>query len=115
MFGIESTEVFLFIRLLGLAVLGAAAFWGCIFLFISQRTKKQEEIGLWKIAAQKLLLLFFPSILVYAVGWSILAIRQCAFCVQAHEGISIAQKTSELASSIQAQYPFFSYASGAKV
>jgi len=108
MFGIESTEVFLFMRLLGLGVVGAAAFWGLVFLFIADKTQKKEEVVLWKISAQKLLLLFFPSILVYAVGWGILAIKQCAFCAQAHEGISIAQKTSELTFSMQAQYPLFS-------
>lgn len=107
MFGIESTEIFLLMRLLGLGVAGAAAFWGLVFLFIASKTQKQEEVILWKITAQKLLLLFFPSILVYAIGWSIVAVKQCAFCVRAHEGISIAQKASELSLSIQAQYPFF--------
>jgi len=106
MFGIESTEIILLVRLLGLGITGAAAFWGFIFLFIGRKAQKKEVI-LWKISAQKLLLLFFPSVLIYIVGWSILAVKQCAFCVQAHEGISIAQKASELTLSIQAQYPVF--------
>jgi len=107
MFGIESTEILLFLRLLGIGIAGAAAFWGFIFLFLSRRTQKEEEGMLWSYASQKLLLLFFPSLLLYAITWSILAVKQCIFCLQAHEGISLAQKTSELILSIQNQYPFF--------
>jgi len=107
MFGIEFTEFLLFIRLLAMGVAGAASFWGCVFLFRSRRTQGTQESALWGESARNLLWVFFPSLLLYAVVWGILAFKQCVFCVRAHEGISLVQDKAELILSMQNQYFFF--------
>lgn len=107
MFGIELTEILLFLSLVGIAVAGAASFWGFIFLLLGKRTDERRQSAIWQGAAQKLLWVFFPSLFFYGVMWSILAIKQCVFCLQAHEGISLAQNINELTLGIQNQYPFF--------
>ena len=107
MFGIELTEIFILLRLVGIGVAGAAAFWGSVFVFLSRKAKKKQDAVLWSDAAQRLLWIFFPSLLFYSFMWIILAIKQCAFCVQAHEGISLVQTTGALTLSIQNQYPVF--------
>jgi len=96
MFGIEFTEIIVFVRLLGIAVVGAAAFWGFVFL----------QKG-WVNAARKLLFMFFPALLVYGFMWGVLAWKLCVFCASAHEGISLAQTVNQLALSMQNQYLVF--------
>lgn len=107
MFGIELIEILLFLRLVGIALAGAAAFWGFIFLLLSRRAAERRQSAIWQGAAQKLLWVFFPALFFYGVMWSILAIKQCVFCIQAHEGISLAQDVSGLTLSMQNQYPLF--------
>jgi len=107
MFGIEFTEILLFGRIVGLGAAGAAAFWGLIFLFLGRKTQQAREAILWNKASVHLLWVFFPSLLLYAVVWGILALQKCIICVGAHEGISLVQDASELTLSLQNQYPFF--------
>ena len=109
MFGIQLVEIFLFLRTASIAVAGATAFWGLIFLLLSRKASERRDSALWQGAAQKLLWVFFPSLFFYGTMWGILAIRQCIFCIQAHEGISLAQDVSGLTLGMQNQYPFFFY------
>jgi len=76
-------------------------------LFLSRQAKDGRQVAMWQGVAQKLLWVFFPSLFFYGVIWGILAIRQCVFCISAHEGISLAPDISGLSLSMQAQYPFF--------
>ena len=104
MFGIETFEVLIFFRQAGLAVSGAAAFWGFIFLFFSRRTTSPKSSSLWKLVAKRLLYIFFPALFLYGIVWATIAITQCAFCSAAHEGISIAETPIRLAAITYAQY-----------
>ena len=107
MFGIQLVEIFQFLSLAGIAVAGATALWGSIFLLLSRKASERRESALWQGAAQKLLWVFFPSLFFYGIMWGILAIKQCIFCIQAHEGISLAQDINGLTLGMQNQYPFF--------
>lgn len=104
---IETTEILTFIRVLGLAVAGASAFWGSIFLVFSRRAKEGRESALWQGIAQKLLLIFFPAFFLYAVAWAILAVTFCAFCAIGHEGIAVAETPAGFANAMLQQYPVF--------
>lgn len=104
---IEVTEILTFTRVLGLAVAGASAFWGSIFLVFSRRAKEVRESALWQGIAQKLLLLFFPALFLYAMAWVMLATTLCAFCAIGHEGIAVAETPTGLTIAALAQYPVF--------
>jgi len=107
MFGIELIEILLFLRLIGIALAGAAAFWGFIFLLLSRKAVEDRQSALWQGAAQKLLWIFFPALFFYGVIWSIIAKMQCVFCAYAHEGIFLSQNIDGLTLSMQNQYPLF--------
>lgn len=107
MFGIETIEVLMFFKQVGLALGGACAFWGTVFLFLSRMSQSQRPAALWQGVAQKLLLLFFPGLLLYGISWAIIAGTQCAFCVNAHEGISIAESVSRGALILQKQFSLY--------
>ena len=106
MFGVDQIELLLFFRQISLAVAGASAFWGVIFLFIKKEFLETETI-MWQAAGQKLLWIFLPAIILYAISWVSLAVSLCAFCADAHEGISLAHNRAELTDSMTAQYYFF--------
>lgn len=107
MFGIETFEVLLFLRQAGLAIAGAAAFWGSIFLIYAKKFPQNSDGKLWQGVARKLPFIFFPALLLYGAAWTALAITQCVFCLNAHEGISIAATHDALSVAMQAQYGVF--------
>jgi len=107
MFGIELIEILLFLRLVGIALAGAAAFWGSVFLLLSRRADESRQSAIWQGAAQKLLWVFFPALFLYGIMWSIIAKIQCVFCAQAHEGIFLLQNSDGLTLSMQNQSPLF--------
>jgi len=107
MFGIEVVEILSISRQIGIAIIGAAAFWGIIFLWISKKSKDDRVSALWQGAAQKLLWIFFPALFFYGIAWVILAIQQCAFCASAHEGISYVQEVSKMPLEMTGQFPLF--------
>lgn len=107
MFGIETIEVLIFFRQLGLALAGACAFWGSAFLIFSRSSNAQRPTALWQGVAQKLLLLFFPGLLLYSISWAVIAGTQCVFCLNAHEGISIAESAPRVALVMQKQFSLY--------
>jgi len=107
MFGITLTEFLLFLREFGIAIAGAASLWGLLFWFLSQKVREKREAALWHGASQKLLWMFFSGLFFYSMLWIILAVLECIFCVQAHEGISLPQTADQLTLSMRAQYPAF--------
>lgn len=99
MFGIELHELFLFSRQFGLAAAGAASLWGLVLL------KQSPEVS------KKLLWVFFPPFCLFIASWLALAIIFCAFCAEAHEGISLAPDIAGFKPIISAQlYLFLSLA-----
>ena len=107
MFGIEIFEVLIFFRQLGLSVAGAAAFWGCVFLFLGKKTKDARSSALWQGVSQKLILIFFPAFFLFSAVWAVIAISQCVFCINAHEGISIAETSAGLINATYKQYGLY--------
>ena len=109
MFGIELIELLVFFKNVGLAVAGAASFWGVVFIFFGRALKDAYEGALWHGVAQKLLWLFFPAVFFFGLMWLIIAVQACVFCVAGHEGISLAPETaySELSFILQKQFSVF--------
>lgn len=106
MLGIQFIELLIFFEKFGLAVAGAASFWGFAFAVFSSRLVNKREAALWLGAAQKLILLFFSGIFLFGFIWLIVALQSCAFCAIGHEGISGAPEmgAAELAGAIQKQF-----------
>jgi len=107
MFGIEVVEILLFFRQVSIAVVGATTFWGCVFLFLSKKSNNDRKSALWQGSAQKLLWVFFPSLILYGIIWVIIAITLCTFCAIGHEGISQAQEASYMPLVFQKQFSLF--------
>jgi len=107
MFGIEIFEVLIFFRQLGLSVAGAAAFWGCVFLFLGRKSQSARSSALWQGVSQKLILIFFPAFFLFGLVWAVIAISQCVFCTNAHEGISIAETSRLLSDTTYKQYGLY--------
>jgi hypothetical protein len=115
MFGIETYEILIFLRQLGLAVAGAAAFWGSVFLFFARRAKDNRSAVLWQGVSQKLLFIFFPALFIFGIVWAGIAISLCVFCANAHEGISIAKTSAELMADTHGQYGLYIALMGAGI
>ncbi|MFY9457845.1 MAG: hypothetical protein WAP23_02865 [Candidatus Spechtbacterales bacterium] len=107
MLGIETFEILIFLRQLGIAVAGAVSFWGTIFLLLSKGSPDKRSSALWQGISQKILWLFFPAALLYGIIWAAIAISQCVFCIDAHEGIAIAETSARLSYVVSSQYGLY--------
>lgn len=107
MFGVELIEVLIFFRQFAIAVVGASTLWGLIFLFFSRISKNKRDSAMWQGIAQRLLQAFFLSLFAYGLVWAGIAVLECAFCVSAHEGISIAKNTQGLPHVMQQQFALY--------
>ena len=102
-FGIESHEILMFFRQAGLAIAGAASFWGLMLLIDNRKRHHWKEN---KDASAQLMLLFFGAGLVYFSAWALLAMNLCAFCADAHEGLSKAETIDGVRLALQNQFSF---------
>ena len=86
-FGAEPIEVVLFLKQIGLAVVGASALWGFVFLIVRERINHEKRCLVLQWISERLLI---PLL----IGTALAALSSFAFSLMArayaHEGVALA-------------------------
>ncbi|MDP2736118.1 MAG: hypothetical protein Q8P12_08045 [bacterium] len=103
MFGIELSELFLFLRQTGLALAGAASLWGFVFLVWSRHDHHSQSCVVHEWLGAKLLPLFFAGVATALFAWLALSSVNPAL---AHEGIVLPVTLGHVALGLETAAPF---------
>jgi hypothetical protein len=103
-FGIETYEIFVLIRQVGLAVAGAASLWGFVFLFRGHKNAKGEPCVIFDWVSTKLLLPCLGGFGLAIVGWIGLMLTIPA---SAHEGIVITPTYAQVYAALTVMSPLY--------
>jgi len=98
MFGIEAVEIVLFLKQLGLAVVGASGLWGFIMLKKASYAKDRENAEVFRNLAERLLTPLGIGALVAILAWITLFFIDVTL-VSGHEGIVIEPTKQAIAES----------------
>lgn len=104
MFGIELSEIFLFLMQLGLAVSGAAALWGLVLMRRSATDDHGEACMVYEWIAEKLVWVLYGGIVLAGVGWLAVSVTLPAL---AHVGITVVPTHAEHAAAFSFMWPIF--------
>lgn len=105
MFGAEFTELLSFGKQLGLALSGAAAVWGTVFVYRSDYTNRGDNlIDGW--IADRLLIPLYAGVGMTTFSWVTLLFVY-GFPVFAHEGIVVRETPSEMIHALETLTPLF--------
>lgn len=104
LFGIEPIEIVFSFKQLGLALAGASALWGMVFVMRGRKDSHGDECFIFGWVAERLLL---P--LVAGIGTAMLAVvlLSCAFPVFAHEGIVLVPTPAEVGGALSVALPLY--------
>jgi hypothetical protein len=102
MFGAEFSELLLFTRQLGLALTGAAALWGFVFVMRSKHQSQKTSCVIYEWIGAKLLLPLTLGVFLALISWFLLLSFLPAF---AHEGIVLIAQEETVAQGNEAAAP----------
>ncbi len=104
MFGIEIYEILSIGRQLGLALAGAAAFWGMIFMVKGNNSDQVISRIIYEWIAERLMVVFGGAFMLAISCWlGILALLPAS----AHEGIVLVAEKSEIISALELTFPLY--------
>lgn len=103
MFGAEFSELILFLRQLGLTLVGASSLWGFVFTRWTRHRPSEKECLVYDWIGMKLLLPLFGGVVLVLLSWFLFTFL---IPVYAHEGIVLVSPRDFIAEQFQTAGPF---------